>query len=307
MQAEVPDEWALHVNVGKHSVRRLRRGRCTVAADATIMTVGRAGRMLQFADDLVLVNRPGHAPAGAKRVLLSRFPLLDLPDGARIPCEQLRWMPGRSALAEVSAADPRAVRDEVLASWQGQFEFRAASADTPGLRGAQLGALHGLLAHWSMSDETATVVLPTGTGKTDTMIAALIAERLAPLLVVVPTLPLRDQISRKFATLGVLPLVGAVPGDIALPTVGTLEGRLIDVAELDALLASCRRGRGTTFARRSRPGGLRSSRPPRSAATASSSLGGSLTGTHCARRRRTATSRRSAFVTSSNTTTVPPT
>jgi hypothetical protein len=36
--------------------------------------------------------------------------------------------------------------------------------------------LHSVLAHWSMSDETATVALLTGIGMTNTMISALAAE-----------------------------------------------------------------------------------------------------------------------------------
>ena len=38
------------------------------------------------------------------------------------------------------------------------------------LRPAQLGAIHSLLAYWSLTKDVATVVLPTGTGKTETML-----------------------------------------------------------------------------------------------------------------------------------------
>jgi hypothetical protein len=46
-----------------------------------------------------------------------------------------------------------------------------------GLRRPQLGALHAIHAHWSTSKEVATVVMPTGTGKTETMLATLISAR----------------------------------------------------------------------------------------------------------------------------------
>src|SRR3712207_7840310 len=45
--------------------------------------------------------------------------------------------------------------------------------------------------------------MPTGTGKTDTMIAILVSQR-AKVLIVVPTDALRTQIADKFLTLGVL-------------------------------------------------------------------------------------------------------
>ena len=46
-----------------------------------------------------------------------------------------------------------------------------------GLRVPQVGALYALLAHWTISSEAGIIVLPTGTGKTDTMLAALISNK----------------------------------------------------------------------------------------------------------------------------------
>jgi hypothetical protein len=46
-----------------------------------------------------------------------------------------------------------------------------------GLRRPQLGALHAIHAHWSTKADVATVVMPTGTGKTETMLATLISAR----------------------------------------------------------------------------------------------------------------------------------
>jgi superfamily II DNA or RNA helicase len=46
--------------------------------------------------------------------------------------------------------------------------------------------------------------MPTGTGKTETMLALLVATRPTRLLVVVPATALRDQIANKFETLGIL-------------------------------------------------------------------------------------------------------
>lgn len=79
------------------------------------------------------------------------------------------------------------------------------------LRAAQLGAVHSLLAHWSLSNEVATVVLPTGTGKTETMLVTTLANRAVRTLVVVPTIELKDQIAEKFQTWGMLRRLGVIP------------------------------------------------------------------------------------------------
>jgi superfamily II DNA or RNA helicase len=79
------------------------------------------------------------------------------------------------------------------------------------LRPPQLGALHAILAyHSTESVDPITIVLPTGTGKTETMLAAFCHDPRRT-LVVVPSASLRTQIGEKFATLGVLsipPLAG---------------------------------------------------------------------------------------------------
>lgn len=237
LRLEIPDEWAFATTVGKHQVRRLHRAGFSVSGEAEWTSVGRADRLLRLDNGLVIVNRAEHAPASSERVLISRIPLREVRDGASLSADDLRWFP--AVPSRPTAGDLVAVKDKVLKSWRDQFRFRTATDERRGLRGAQLGALHGLLAHWSTSDETATVVLPTGTGKTDTMIASLVAEGTAPLLVVVPTVALCRQISRSFVTLGVLPRVGVVPADIALPTVAALRGRIVDVAEAETLLAGC--------------------------------------------------------------------
>src|SRR5690606_4648842 len=60
--------------------------------------------------------------------------------------------------------------DLVLDSWTDTFSYKADREGDPGLRNPQIGALHALQAHWSVSNEPAIVVLPTGTGKTETML-----------------------------------------------------------------------------------------------------------------------------------------
>ena len=65
---------------------------------------------------------------------------------------------------------------EVVQSWENVLSFKKGGQKEKGLRSAQLGALFAIKSHWTISNETATIVMPTGTGKTETMIAAIISE-----------------------------------------------------------------------------------------------------------------------------------
>lgn len=130
--------------------------------------------------------------------------------------------------------------DEVLSSWTRQFRFREEDeqAEFKGLRIPQMGALHAIAAHFSVGKEfdAATVVLPTGTGKTETMLATLVYRRLSRVLVLVPTTTLRKQISDKFKTLGVLPDAQVVPRETAMPRVAVIDHGIQSVEEARALL-----------------------------------------------------------------------
>lgn len=125
----------------------------------------------------------------------------------------------------------------VLASWSAGIRFHQGqpASDARGFRRPQLGALHAVLAHWSTgSTEPATVVLPTGSGKSDTMIALLIAARLQRLLVIVPSDALRNQLADQFESLGVLARIEVLPGDAQSPSVGRVTGRPGTLAETAA-------------------------------------------------------------------------
>ena len=64
--------------------------------------------------------------------------------------------------------------------------------------------------------------MPTGTGKTETMLALLVAARLPRLLVLVPSDVLREQVAEKFESLGVLQELGVVSSTALRPVVGRL-------------------------------------------------------------------------------------
>ncbi|MCB1202903.1 MAG: DEAD/DEAH box helicase family protein [Verrucomicrobiae bacterium] len=130
--------------------------------------------------------------------------------------------------------------DDVLANWDRAFKFKSSAigSDEPGLRPPQIGALHAIAAHFSVGSEfePATVVLPTGTGKTDTMLATLVYLRLKRTLVLVPSDALRGQISKKFIDLGVLADAETVSKTIARPRVAVLKSGLKSIAEAREIL-----------------------------------------------------------------------
>ena len=72
----------------------------------------------------------------------------------------------------------RSAPGEVLDSYRDAITFVEGSQGNPGLRSPQLGAVHSVMGYWTTkSTVPATVVMPTGTGKTETMLALLVAAR----------------------------------------------------------------------------------------------------------------------------------
>ncbi|MFO0847137.1 MAG: DEAD/DEAH box helicase family protein [Gemmataceae bacterium] len=142
-----------------------------------------------------------------------------------------------------SLADYEAHAASARDSWHGAFSYRQEDVErgVEGLRPPQIGALHAIQAHWAVTTEPARVVLPTGVGKTETMLSALVAERCHRLLVVVPSDVLRAQLAGKFITLGLLktPQFRVVADGAHYPVVGVLSRRPKDVGELEAVFRKC--------------------------------------------------------------------
>lgn len=128
---------------------------------------------------------------------------------------------------------------KLRSSWAHQFSFREEGEEgEPGLRLPQIGALHAIAAHFAIKDtfEPATVVLPTGTGKTETMLAAQVYLRPEHTLVLVSGVPLRNQIEEKFLSLGYLPTALTIPLELAGPRVAVISGGIRSIAEAEELL-----------------------------------------------------------------------
>ena len=129
-------------------------------------------------------------------------------------------------------------------SWKNAFSYKEEVRDDAeivinGLRSPQLGALHAALAHQTITNETCTIVMPTGTGKTETMLALFVNALPDNLLIVVPSSSLRDQIARKFLTFGILQKYGILNSEIELPVVGKIEHQFNEPQEASSFLQKC--------------------------------------------------------------------
>ncbi|NOU99794.1 DEAD/DEAH box helicase [Paenibacillus sp. LMG 31457] len=131
--------------------------------------------------------------------------------------------------------------DEIIESWNDQFNYKIEdiNKNVVGLRRPQLGALHMIMGHFQLPLDIATVVMPTGTGKTETMLSTLIANKCNKLLITVPSDSLREQISDKFSTLGLLKQFGVV-GEVALfPIVGVIKEQFQSIENLNHFFENC--------------------------------------------------------------------
>ncbi|MEC4114772.1 DEAD/DEAH box helicase family protein [Myroides pelagicus] len=113
---------------------------------------------------------------------------------------------------------------EIISSWSRNFNFLEEDIDAKinGLREPQIAALYSILGHLKVSDEIGTVVMPTGTGKTETMLSTLVAGKLNKVIIAVPSDALRTQISNKFLKLGLLKQFGIINSNVLNPKVGII-------------------------------------------------------------------------------------
>lgn len=131
--------------------------------------------------------------------------------------------------------------EEVVGSWNEKFKFikENEQAGIKGLRPPQIGALYSILAHFQNPDDKAIVVMPTGTGKTETMLATLISNCCKKILVSVPSDSLRTQISDKFITLGLLKEYGIVDSSCLNPIVGIINQGFDSIQDLQDFITRC--------------------------------------------------------------------
>lgn len=199
-----PAVWALDEAPLKNPVRQLAVPSLTIDGAAPTFTHNtNRGHLFQPADGgspILLLQRKNQLPDGYDRILHATVDATQ----AAADISSAEWL--RHPALPTQPFDHSAAIKSVLDSWTGAFSYAAEDIATnvKGLRKPQIGAVHAVHSHWSVSSETGTVVMPTGTGKTETMLAVLVSAKCRKVLVVVPTDALRSQLADKFLTLGVL-------------------------------------------------------------------------------------------------------
>lgn len=218
MARSTTDVWAREVRIGQNAVRQL----LIRAHDDVQVGDSLDGTPLVRSPYGVWPARRG-SPIGPDEPLTASLPVLDSGRGP------IHW---RGSRAQVPP-------EKVLTSFDGAIGFTA--HDRPkSLRRPQIAALHSIVGYqFSGLAEPGIVVMPTGTGKTETMLAWLVAQCPAKVLVIVPSVALRDQLARKFETLGILQQEGIVGPQALRPCVGKLERRFANEDEARAFVAAC--------------------------------------------------------------------
>ncbi|MFI5497287.1 DEAD/DEAH box helicase [Actinoplanes sp. NPDC051859] len=218
-----PSVWARTDTIGGNRVKQL------LVPSSTFQTVTTSG------DGLRAANNYGQWPAAKTDQPIDQETLwLAVPAGtaAGDPLTQASWR--KPAL--LTRHEPSVV----LESYRDAITYNEGAKEHPGLRSPQLGALHAVLGYWTTKRTTpATVVMPTGTGKTETMLALLVAARLPRLLVLVPSDALRKQVASKFETLGVLQELGIVTPKALRPNVGRVQHGFTNVEEAQDFAHVC--------------------------------------------------------------------
>lgn len=224
---ELPECWSTDIKHDRNVARQL----LAPAASGRVHVDARAGLRIETELGTVRVRRSAAGLTEGERALRGSAAAISDPS-LLDRAEHRQWM---GALKPVAP-------DDVRETWRDSFVFAVEDADAgrPGLRRPQIGAVHAVLGHWTTgSRQPATVVMPTGTGKTETMVALLVAARIERLLVVVPSDALREQIASKFERLGVLQSTGVIAAGAARPVVGRLAHGFADAARAREWATAC--------------------------------------------------------------------
>jgi len=244
----LPRQYALDEQVAGNTIRQLLHLARTAKVAARRLSA--RGAPDGFALDIegggstLLLERKPKGDEGFEQILVCRHGSLWANPAAQPGAELDAAWTKVSKVAPVWQA-PSTAAAAARDSWAHAFTFREEARDekgeviSRGLRPPQVGALYAALAHWRGAADPATVVMPTGTGKTETMLALMARERMQRLLVVVPSNALRGQIAEKFETFGLLRTLGVLAEGAQYPVVGSVRHRLRNADEVERLFLRC--------------------------------------------------------------------
>jgi hypothetical protein len=228
---DLPERIAVEGRLGGNSIKRLaapaQRAKIQVTEEAH-----RGGKFFRCDGEagfsFAIVDRATQSMHGCDAVLrVGNISSIDRVN-TELTAGRGQWLLPRSRRpGTVTRASAESETAAIPRSWRNAFtlvpeEYEGDRLVRPGLRPPQVGAVNATKAHWSVTSQPATLVLPTGSGKTDTMVALLVSERIERLLVIVPTDALRRQIGEKFVELGLLAAFGCIAPRLAHPAVAFL-------------------------------------------------------------------------------------
>lgn len=95
------------------------------------------------------------------------------------------------------------------------------------------------MSHIENADEKGIIVLPTGTGKTETMISTMVANKCKKVLVSVPSDSLRTQLANSFKKLGILRKLGVVNEEAKNPIVGIINTKFKNIDDFKIFINEC--------------------------------------------------------------------
>lgn len=238
----IPPTFAIDCAFEGNRIRQLRASAVSIEAAITPFTRGKlVGEIASVNDRSVVVftKRPADRDEMSHELLITAsgaFPNSTETDA--------KWSYRQGEIQDsFDRAKFQAAVTAARQSWRGQFQFSEEETENRivkiGLRPSQVGALHAALGHWRMSEAVATIVMPTGTGKTETMLALTLHERPTRVLVIVPNDALRTQIGGKFLGLGLLRELGVCGPKALNPIVGTLRQGIASAYRLQDFVRSC--------------------------------------------------------------------
>ena len=228
------DEWLL-----ESPIRRVAEQAISAGGTLVTFTRGKSKLLLFTPDDggreIIVVPHAKHVQQEDTHVVLLPKIAAPTPDLARGT-----WLrhPLKTPAPNFGAEIARTIE-----SWRDAFTYveEDVTKGVLGLRRPQIGAIHAVHSHWSFSETVGTVVMPTGTGKTEVMLGVLVSALCERLLVIVPTDALRTQLAGKFLSLGVLkhPESRVLSPTARRPIVGMLTHIPKSIAEVDEFFERC--------------------------------------------------------------------
>lgn len=229
----IPERLAWRADVVAGVVEQLEVASITVSGEYSILGSGADRRGLFTTlqgEEFIISCAPLPDQHGLSRCLLA--PKTHIIDPIKLfsPAGNLDWWPTPPNQPIQTPQQIRSINRKLFRFAQENLLY-----EERGLRSPQIGALHAVLGHWSVSTDPVTVVMPTGTGKTETMLTLLAHGDIERLLVVVPNNPLRGQTYRKFVTSGLLPRLGVLDEGFVYPIVGRLDHTLNTPREVEEL------------------------------------------------------------------------